>query len=45
LHQRPCPVSPEDEATFRVLWEDDAEKETLLEMLKAECEVRTGRPP
>lgn len=35
---------PEDEATFRDHWEDDDERETLLEMLKAECEVRPGRP-
>jgi hypothetical protein len=36
---------PEDEAMFRDLWEDDAEKDTMLEILKAECEVRPGRPP
>ena len=29
---------------LRILWEDDAEKDTLLEILKAECEVRPGRP-
>jgi hypothetical protein len=29
---------------LRILWEDDAEKDTVLEILKAECEVRTGRP-
>lgn len=29
---------------LRILWEDDAEKDTVLEMLKAECEVRSGRP-
>ena len=36
---------PEDEAMFRDLWQDDAEKEAVLEILKAECEVRPGRPP
>jgi hypothetical protein len=36
---------PEDETIFRTLWEYDAEKEALLELLKAECEVRPGRPP
>jgi hypothetical protein len=25
-------------------WQDDAEKEAVLEILKAECEVRPGRP-
>lgn len=35
---------PGDEATFRDLLEDDAEKDTVLEILKAECEVRPGRP-
>ena len=36
---------PEDETIFRALWEYDAEKEALLELLKTECEVRPGRPP
>ena len=31
---------PEDEAIFRDLWEDEAEKDTVLEILKAEYEVR-----
>jgi hypothetical protein len=35
---------PEDEAMFRDLWEDEAEKDAVLEILKAECEVRPGRP-
>ena len=35
----------EDEVMLRILWEDEAEKDTVLEILKAECEVRTGRPP
>ena len=35
---------PEDEAMFRDLWEDEDEKETVLEILKAECEIRPGRP-
>ncbi len=35
---------PEDEALFRDLWEDEGERETVLEILKAECEVLLGRP-
>jgi hypothetical protein len=30
--------------TLRDLWEDDAEKETVLDFLKAECDVLSGRP-
>ncbi len=36
--------APGDEALLRILWEDDAEKDTVLEILKAECEVFSGRP-
>ena len=35
---------PEDEALFRDLWEDEGERETVLQILKAECEVLPGRP-
>lgn len=34
----------EEELLFRDLWEDKAERETVLEALKAECEVLPGRP-
>lgn len=34
----------EDEALFRDLWEDEGERETVLEVLKAECGVLTGKP-
>jgi hypothetical protein len=34
----------EDETFFRDLWEDEGERETVLEILKAECEVLPGRP-
>ena len=34
---------PEDEALFRDLWEDEAESETVLMILQAECEVLPGR--
>ncbi len=33
----------EGEMFLRDLWED-GEKEAVLEMIQAECEVRTGRP-
>ncbi len=36
--------SPEDGATLRELWEDGAEKDTLLDILKGGCEIRPGRP-
>ena len=34
----------EDEVMLRILWEDEAEEDTVLEILKAECELRPGRP-
>jgi len=34
---------PEDEALFRDLWEDEGERETVLTILQAECEVLSGR--
>ena len=34
----------EEEVLFRDLWEDEGERETVLEILKAECEVLPGRP-
>ena len=34
----------EDEVMLRILWEDEGEKDTVLEILKAECEARPGRP-
>ncbi len=35
---------PEDEALFRGLWEDGGERETVLQILQAECDVLPGRP-
>jgi hypothetical protein len=35
---------PEDKALFRDLWEDEGERETVLMVLQAECEVLPGRP-
>jgi hypothetical protein len=36
---------PDEEDLFRDLWEDETQREVVLESLKADCEVRTGRPP
>jgi hypothetical protein len=36
---------PDEERLFRDLWEDDTQREVVVESLKADCEVRTGRPP
>jgi hypothetical protein len=33
------------EQSFRDLWEDETQREVVIESLKADCEVRTGRPP
>lgn len=35
---------PEEERLFRDLWEDPTQREVVIESLKADCEVRTGRP-
>jgi hypothetical protein len=35
---------PEGEDLLRDMWEDDSEKETVLDILKAECDVVAGRP-
>ena len=35
---------PDDEALLRDLWEDEGERETVLAILQAECEVLLGRP-
>ena len=35
---------PEEELLFRDLWDDETQRELVMESLKADCEVRTGRP-
>jgi hypothetical protein len=35
---------PEEEQLFRDLWEDETQREVVIESLKADCEVRAGRP-
>ena len=34
---------PEEEMLFRDLWDDPAERETVLDILKADCEIMPGR--
>ena len=34
----------EGEDLLRDMWEDDAGKETVLDILKAECDIVAGRP-
>jgi hypothetical protein len=36
---------PEEELLFRDLFEDETQSEVVIDCLKADCEVRTGRPP
>ena len=35
---------PEEERLFRDLWEDETQRDVVVESLKADCEVRTWRP-
>jgi hypothetical protein len=36
---------PDEEQLFRNLWEEETQREVVLESLKADCDVRVGRPP
>jgi hypothetical protein len=36
---------PDEELLFRDLWEEDTQREVVMESLKADCEIRAGRPP
>ncbi len=36
---------PDEEQIFRSLWDDETQREVVIESLKADCEVRAGRPP
>jgi hypothetical protein len=36
---------PDEEQLFRDLWEDETQREVVIESLEADCEVRVGRPP
>jgi hypothetical protein len=35
---------PDEERLFRDLWEDETQREVVIDSLKADCEVRAGRP-
>ncbi len=35
---------PEEERLFWDLWADETQREVVVEILRADCEVRTGRP-
>lgn len=35
---------PEEERLFRNLWEDESQREAVVASLKADCDVRVGRP-
>ena len=35
----------EEELLFRDLWDEETQRDVVIESLKADCEVRTGRPP
>ena len=35
---------PEEELRFRDLFEDETQRDVVIDSLKADCEVRTGRP-
>jgi hypothetical protein len=36
---------PSEERLFRDLWEEETQREVVIDCLLADCEVRTGRPP
>ena len=36
---------PEEELLFRDLFEDETQRDVVIESLKADCEIRAGRPP
>jgi hypothetical protein len=35
---------PDEERLFRDLFEDETQRDVVIESLQADCEVRTGRP-
>ena len=37
--------NPDEEDIFRDLWEDETQREVVIESLKADCEIRRGRHP
>ena len=35
---------PDEELLFRDLWDEETQRDVVIDSLKADCEVRTGRP-
>jgi hypothetical protein len=35
---------PDEELLFRDLWDDETQTDVMIDCLKADCEVRKGRP-
>jgi hypothetical protein len=35
---------PDEEQLFRELWEDETQREVVIDSLKADCQVRAGEP-
>jgi hypothetical protein len=35
---------PDEEQIFRDLWDGDTQRDVVIESLKADCEVKSGRP-
>ena len=35
---------PDEERVFLDLWEDETQRDVVVESLKADCEIRKGRP-
>jgi hypothetical protein len=38
-------IGEDEERLFRNLWDEENQREVVIESLRADCEVRTGRPP
>ncbi len=36
---------PDEKQLFRDLWDDETQREIVIESLKADCDLRVGRPP
>ena len=36
---------PDEKQLFRDLWDDETQREVVIESLKADCDVRVGRHP
>ena len=36
---------PEEELLFRDLWDEETQREVVIDCLQADGEVRTGKPP